>query len=124
MSTISTTRGWSWTPNKSRWFRQILQKIRAWESDPSLELDDARLRTTLEQAAESHDGWLIHPCASVLTSSEDDKTFVRDLQLAVWTAANTSRSLGKLVLTRPTWVWTPAGGIEVAPGNHDLQEVA
>jgi HEXXH motif-containing protein len=124
MNMLSTTRDWSWTPDKSGWFRQILQKIKAWESDPSLEFDDTPLRTTLEQAAENHDPWLTHPCASVLTSSKDAKTPVRDLQLAVWTAANTSRSLGKFVLPEPAWVWTPGGGIEVAPGCHDLEEVA
>jgi hypothetical protein len=123
MSTLSATQGWSWTPDKSRWFRQILPKIRAWQSDPLLELDDAPLYITLEQAAENHDGWLAHPCASILTSGKDAKTSVRDLQLAVWAAANTSRPLGKFVLLEPAWVWTPGGGIEIAPGCHDLEEV-
>lgn len=124
MSTLSTTCGWSWTPDKSRWFHQVLQKIRAWKSDPSLELDDTPLRIILEQAAENHDRWLTHPCVSVLTSSTDAKTPVRDLQLAVWTAANTSSSLGKFVLLEPAWVWTPGGGTQIAPGCHDLEEAA
>ena len=124
MSTLSMTRGWSWTPDKRPWFRQIGQKIRAWESNPVLELDDDPLCAALEQAAENHDGWLAHPCVSVLTSSRDARTSVRDLQLAVWTAANVPGSLGKFVLLEPAWVWTPGGGVELAPGCHDLEEVA
>jgi HEXXH motif-containing protein len=115
---------WSWRPSSSVWFDRIQDLAARWEASPELGLDGELLRRVIAKNAAKDAGWLIHPCVNAITLRKQEARLQRDFQLAVWTAANTSETLGVARLDRPVWAWSPGGGIRLEPGAYDLAALA
>jgi HEXXH motif-containing protein len=116
----------TWTPPApvaGAWYDALARAIGTWEPDPCLELDRGRIAARLTDACDGAEPWLYHPCASALTFASDGRQ-QQDFQLAVWTAAHSTASLGAVSAPRVLWAWARDGGAPVPAGRHDLDAIA
>ncbi len=114
---------WSWRPDLAPWARSLRPALEAWRPEESLELDADAIRGAMCEAVEAGAGWLRHPFLNPLTSANPENRARRDVQFAVWVAANSAAPLGSVAIREPIELWTAAGDETMAPGTHRLAKL-
>ncbi|MGJ5204468.1 aKG-HExxH-type peptide beta-hydroxylase [Bradyrhizobium sp. HKCCYLR20261] len=115
---------WTWRPSKSAWHEKLGDKILRWQPEERLGLDCAPLKASLMEANAREANWLRHPCMNAITYEGHDKSPQRDLQAAIWTAANATTESTSLTTSEPLTLWSPVGGYRIEAGAYDLNELA
>lgn len=111
---------WIWQPSKSGWYKRVKTLLSSWKPAEELDLDTGALLSCLTEAVACEADWVLHPCINTLTLTEATKRLERDFQLAVWVAAQSQASLGKISVPEPLHVWSQDGGFILPPGRYDL----
>ncbi|MGJ4961863.1 aKG-HExxH-type peptide beta-hydroxylase [Bradyrhizobium sp. HKCCYLRH3061] len=118
------TDAWTWRPSKSAWHEKFNDKILRWQPEDRLGLDGEPLKASLIEANAREADWLRHPCMNSITYEGHDKSPQRDLQVAIWTAANAPTASTSLTAPQPLTLWSPVGGYRIEAGTYDLNELA
>jgi HEXXH motif-containing protein len=114
---------WCWRPDKTGWHSYLRSAVASRRFAAELEIDSARLRRALCEAAERQEPWLFHPCLHVVTLGSES-TVEGDFRLAFWAARHSPVCLGRVTVPWPIWAWSSDGGRLVDPGSYDLGDLA